>query len=50
MVAMYTNKRVVSHLDKRASYIASTLYNIKCVAALLIRLRKVTQMYINPLS
>ena len=35
MVHMYTDKRVVSHLDKR-------LYNIKCVVALLIRLHKVT--------
>ena len=37
---------MVSHLDKHQ--LAGTLYNIKCVAALLIRPRKVTQIYIEP--
>ena len=41
---MYTDKHVVSHLDKHQ--LAGTLYNIKCVAALLIRPHKVTQIYI----
>ena len=46
MVAMYTDKRVVLHLlDKHQ--LAGTLYNIKCVAALLIHPRKVTQIYIR---
>ena len=45
MVAMYSDKHVVSNLDKYSSYIAGTLYNIKCVAALLIHPHKVTQIY-----
>ena len=45
---MYTDKRVVSHLDKHQ--LAGTLYDIKYVAALLIRPRKVTQIYIDHLK
>ena len=42
MVAMYTEiARVILHLYKHQ--LAGTLYNIKCVAALLIRPCKVTQ-------
>lgn len=41
VVAMYC---VVSHLDKCTSYIAETLYNIKCVVTPVIRLCKVTHV------